>query len=522
MKARNFLIAAALSAAFAVSAFAALSSVKADWGKGPAQYIMTKEEQAQWKSLQSDADADAFIALFWARRDPTPGTPRNEFREEFDARVAAADAAFKGARTNGSMTDRGRVFILFGKPTRITKSGGRGSGPGAAPGSAITPSSARNESMSAEVADPNGAMQTWIYEGTDAKAFGGRQEVMFSDRFNSGDFKMRSPTADFQNAVQKVIASNITQPGLTQASAMQAQQAPMPAAAAAALQQPAAPTTALKTAAYESAVTDAKGGKSAAKVAGVTYAELVSPNGDYYVPVSLYIPASAGVKAEDVDTVFGVVEDASGNRVLAFEEPAKLQSSKGDLYIDKTLSVTPASGGKYTAVVGVAKAGVPVTASSATLNLSPLTKDAVGTSRMLLSGDIHETTDAAPVKAPFAFGKLKVVPKGSLSFTNKEELNYFVEINNPGIDTTTNLPKIQVKLDLVTPDKKMITAPLGDASPLPLSGAPGPGHYAIISSIPFGDINPPLKPGDYTLKLKIVDTVTKQSYTLEQAFKITG
>jgi hypothetical protein len=115
-----------------------------------------------------------------------------------------------------------------------------------------------------------------------------------------------------------------------------------------------------------------------------------------------------------------------------------------------------------------------------------------------------------------------VVPRGSLIFSNKEELNYFVEVNNPGIDTASNMPKLQTKLDLITPDKKTISAPLMDAAPLPLSGAPGPGHFAIISSIPFGDINPPLKAGDYTLRLKIVDTVTKQSFTIEQAFKITG
>jgi hypothetical protein len=48
--------------------------------------------------------------------------------------------------------------------------------------------------------------------------------------------------------------------------------------------------------------------------------------------------------------------------------------------------------------MGVAKGGVPVAVTTGTLNLSPLTKDAVGTSRMILSGDIHETTDAAPVK----------------------------------------------------------------------------------------------------------------------------
>ena len=57
---------------------------------------------------------------------------------------------------------------------------------------------------------------------------------------------------------------------------------------------------------------------------------------------------------------------------------------------------------------------------------------------------------------------------------------------------------------------------------LPLTGSPGPGHFAIISAIPLAEVKPALKPGDYVLKMKIVDTVSKQSYTVEQSFKISG
>src|SRR6266849_1753701 len=103
MKTRNLLMAAVILAASATSGFAALSPAKADWGKGPVQYIMRDEEKAAWKALQTDADADAFIDLFWARRDPTPTTPRNEFREEFDASVKSADNQFGHGRKKGSM-----------------------------------------------------------------------------------------------------------------------------------------------------------------------------------------------------------------------------------------------------------------------------------------------------------------------------------------------------------------------------------------------------------------------------------
>jgi len=96
------------------SAFAALSPKYTDWPNGPEQWLMTRAEHRAWKDVKTDEDAQAFIDLFWARRDPSPGTPENEFRAEFDARVAYADAHLQVAQKRGSLTDPGRVLILLG------------------------------------------------------------------------------------------------------------------------------------------------------------------------------------------------------------------------------------------------------------------------------------------------------------------------------------------------------------------------------------------------------------------------
>jgi hypothetical protein len=276
----------------------------------------------------------------------------------------------------------------------------------------------------------------------------------------------------------------------------------------------------VKTAALEAALVDARAGKAAGKGATLSYAEFVSPAGESFVPVSVYVPSSAGVGPDAADTIFGAVEDATGTRVTTFEEPAKLTGSRTDFFVDKTLTLQP---GKYTAIVGLAKAGQPVLVTSGPVEVAAPGKESVGTSRMILSDNVYELPIAEPAKSPFAFGKLKIVPKGNLTFKNNDELNYFVEVNNPGIDTASNMPKLQYKLDLTGgPDKVTISAPLTDAAPLPLTGAPGPGHFAIISSIPLAEVKPGLKPGNYTLKMKIVDTVSKQSYTVEQSFKVSG
>src|SRR5437763_1434622 len=122
MKMRKFLIAVAVAIA-AVSAYAQLSPQYVDWAKGPVQFLMTPEEQAQWKTLKNDTEASAFVDLFWARRDPTPGTPANEYKVRFDSSVKYADEHFTAGRTRGSMSDRGKVLILFGPPSKVQVSG---------------------------------------------------------------------------------------------------------------------------------------------------------------------------------------------------------------------------------------------------------------------------------------------------------------------------------------------------------------------------------------------------------------
>lgn len=510
MKPSSLLIAAMLVAAVATSAFAALSPAKADWGKGPVQYVMTADEKAAWQAVQTDADADAFIALFWARRDPTPATPRNEFREDFEARVKAADDAFGHGRTRGSMTDPGRIAIIFGPPNHPISRTKQASAQGG------TRANMRDAEVGSAFTNAGSADMTFSYDGDlSVKLFGvPRAEFTFHDQFNDGTFKLVSPPGvDVTAATNRMLMSFLTQPALTKVPTFPAGGAPKAAL-------PAAPVAGVKTPALESALADAKAGKASNHGAAFAYAEFVSPAGDPFVPVVVYVPSSANIAGDGADTIFGAVEDATGTRVTTFEEPAKLTASRIDFFVDKTLTLQP---GKYNAIVGLAKGGQPVLVTSGPIEVAGPSKDSVGTSRLILSDNVYELGTAEPPKAPFAFGKLKIVPKGNLTFKASDELNYFVEVNNPGIDTATNLPKLQYKLDLTGgPDKKTISAPLSDAAPLPLTGTPGPGHYAIISAIPLAEVKPALKPGDYTLKMKIVDTVSKQSYTVEQSFKVSG
>jgi len=511
MRTRNLLAAVALLA-FAGSALAALSPEKAKWGEGPVQFLMTKDEAAQWKALQNDADADAFIAVFWARRGGAAA------REDQEARWKYADEKFSAGNTKGSMSDRGKILSLFGVPAKVRRAGGQGAStinaPKAGQGAHMT-DSGDVEAGGADSA--NAGQQIWVYEGdAAAKLFGApRVELRFVDRYNTGEYKMDTPRVDYPTARDRAIAAMITRPEVMTVADINKPQPPP--------QQPLVvppPPPAVKTAAYAAAIDSARSGKAASNGAIISSAEFVSPSGDYYAPVMLYLPKSSGITADSVDTLFWAVDDASGKRLSAGEEPAKLVATKSDFYIDRSINVPAA--GKYTVTVGLGKAGAPVVVASSALDLNPIGKDASGTSKLILSDNIYELTEAAPEKAPFAFGKLKIVPKADAVFTNKDDLNYFVEINNPGIDAATNMPKLQLGIDLLSKGQVVSRLPLSEAAVGPLSGKPGPGHYALSSGIPLSQLSKPLPAGDYTLKMKIVDTVTKQSYTLEQSFKITG
>jgi GWxTD domain-containing protein len=81
-------------------------------------YIITDEEKQAFKQLSNDEERDNFIEAFWQRRDPTPDTEENEYKEEHYQRIAYANEHF-AAGVPGWKTDRGRMYIMYGKPDEI-------------------------------------------------------------------------------------------------------------------------------------------------------------------------------------------------------------------------------------------------------------------------------------------------------------------------------------------------------------------------------------------------------------------
>jgi GWxTD domain-containing protein len=80
--------------------------------------IITPEERNAWNKLQTDEEREQFIAIFWNHRDPDPDTEENEYREGYYERVEYVNEHFSSG-IPGVKTDRGRIYLKFGKPDEV-------------------------------------------------------------------------------------------------------------------------------------------------------------------------------------------------------------------------------------------------------------------------------------------------------------------------------------------------------------------------------------------------------------------
>src|ERR1700738_4523602 len=88
------------------------------WLDQDVAYIISDEERKAFKSLSNDEEREAFIENFWLRRNPNPDSPENEFRDEHYRRIQYANDHFAAGKP-GWKTDRGHIYISFGKPDSI-------------------------------------------------------------------------------------------------------------------------------------------------------------------------------------------------------------------------------------------------------------------------------------------------------------------------------------------------------------------------------------------------------------------
>lgn len=100
------------------------------WLNEDVTYIIETGERDAFLGLKTNEERKHFIGQFWLRRDPTPGTSKNEFQEEHYRRIAYANERFVSPVHQGWKTDRGKIYIVYGPPDEIeSHPSGRQGGP---------------------------------------------------------------------------------------------------------------------------------------------------------------------------------------------------------------------------------------------------------------------------------------------------------------------------------------------------------------------------------------------------------
>ena len=89
------------------------------WLEEEVRWIISAEENAAFKQLSTDEERDRFVEQFWKRRDPTPDSAVNEFKQEHYRRIAYSNVHFAAIGRPGWKSDRGRAYIVLGPPDKI-------------------------------------------------------------------------------------------------------------------------------------------------------------------------------------------------------------------------------------------------------------------------------------------------------------------------------------------------------------------------------------------------------------------
>ena len=197
-----------LTVVLSVAASAQSQEPALNFAKGPALWLMTADEQREFRAVRTEEEAQKLVDLFWVRRDPTPGTFANEFREEFNDRVKYADRNFKEQGRRGSMSERGRVLVVLGFPRELANEAGQ---------------TARQMGVTATGhMDPTGGRQmadrsVWNYSYEESIRFGlPKIEVVFIHDQTGNRARRDTHRNDFVSALPAAIRYYIKNPDLNE------------------------------------------------------------------------------------------------------------------------------------------------------------------------------------------------------------------------------------------------------------------------------------------------------------------
>jgi GWxTD domain-containing protein len=498
---------------------AALDKYK-DWVQSPESvYLSTDDDKKEWKKITTDEEAEKFVALFWARRDPDLKTPANEFRERFDVLVKKADELFPLGRKRGALTERGKAFILIGPPKSMAQK--------------------REDSSSTPFGGSTTGLGTQGSQtGTGAMGNAGATTILTQFLYEKPQLP---PWADIQTLdlkfqVDLTMAIEHFVDGLGPAKRLETRAIQM-ALANPQIKEAPVYKTKEQVAADQKAVAD----KAAEESKGPAFSDgaratldgllkdAKEPFGPLaLLPVSyrdgasrlmlqLFVPASAAGTGEGAKLLV-LARDKDGKDAVRIEEAAALRKTKADFFTDRAVRVVP---GDYdVAAALVDPAGKVVASARRSVTVPPLPTEFSASPLVVAINDFP--VEAPKPDEPFTFSARRFVVKGDGKVYATDGLSYAVRLYNPPIDPVSRTvalrrtvrikPKGQPAIDVPTPPE--------EPAKVPDQKEQGTLVLDIAGGVVESNLGQYLKPGDYELRVTLLDVASQKKLDLMTPFTV--
>ncbi len=487
------------------------------WINNDVAYIITKEEKRAFNTLVTDEERENFIEQFWRRRDPNPDTEENEYREEYYERIAYANEKFASG-IPGWKTDRGRVYIAWGKPDSIEShpSGGAYDRPSYEGGGSTT----------------TYPFEIWFYRHLDGVGDG--LEIEFVDPTGTGEYRM-ARNANEKDALLMVPGAGLTtaeQLGMNQkgdrisgnsgsnVNYQREQDSPFRRLEIQGnlMRPPAVKFSDLQSSLTDSPVIDNNPLQFDLRI------DFFRQSDDRIITAFTVQTSNKELKFEQIGgletarmNIFGRVTAVSGKRSGIFEDSVVTNATALELaetidrksVYQKAIALTP---GTYKVDVVVRDVG---TGNKGIVNMGftvpRYDEKKLSTSSLVLTSKLRPTNER-DIGQMFVIGNAKVVPNLGGSYKQGQEVGIYLQVYNAEIDQTTLRPAVDVTY-IVTRDGKELIRQAEDWSGLSDSGQ----RLTLARLLPT--TNMPL--GDYDVRVEIKDRVGGQVIKNEGKFTIT-
>ncbi len=488
-----------------------------DWIEKDVAYIITDEERKAFKRLATDEEREQFIEAFWRRRDPDPDTEENEYREQYYERIAYANEHYTSG-IPGWKTDRGRIYITFGKPDEVEShpSGGNYERPSYEGGGSTT----------------TYPFETWFYRYL--AGVGSGIEIEFVDPTGSGEYHIaRSPNE--KDAMLNVPGAGLTlseQLGLSskgdrisginnQNTYQREQDSPFSRLQ---LLADLSRAPAVKYADEEGKLTSTGSGKiedspldfdmridyfrqSDERV--ITAFTIQTQNKD------LQFVDSGGVQTARMN-IFGRIITVAGRRGPVFEDPVITTATVAELTeakdrksaYQKAIALAPGTY-KVDVIVRDVNSGAQQVKHMG-FTVPKYLPNQLSTSTMILAAKLQTLGDQ-PSIGQFTIGQFKVIPNVSGVYKRGEPVGVYMQIYNAGVDQATLRPAVDVDYVLLKDGKEV------GKTPENWQGMSDSGQRLTLARLID---TRQLGPGGYELAIKINDRVSGQKLSPTSKFTI--